>query len=429
MALVISCTASPLVVAERLPLKAYTTADGLPHNLINKIVRDSRGFLWFCTGEGLSRFDGYSFTNYTTDDGLPHGEVTDFLEAKSGELWVGTDDGLVRFDPKGSRPDRVSGADKSDVGSSPMFDVVLSEDEDRRARSITVLLEGRDGTVWCGTRKSLYRLDRRNGRFVLLPVDLGLSSEPPTGRAILDLLEDRYGTLWIASLGWLRRRWPDGTVARYTRLDGLPDDNIHDLLEDRQGRLWVATRLRGLLLLHADGSHAPPVVLRNYRAGDGLTTDWIAQIVETRDGRFWIATNNGLAEFFPDTSGRNGRFHAYTQRSGFLYYGWNTLAEDSDGNLWLGSDEGTMKLSRDGFVGYGEQDGVLSANAVFEDLGGGVCFRASVFGNERASLFEGAVSRFPGSVAHYHTRYGRFERQRFTWLLPDALANAYIGWV
>ncbi|HYX40101.1 MAG TPA: two-component regulator propeller domain-containing protein, partial [Pyrinomonadaceae bacterium] len=50
--------------AERLPLKTYTTADGLAHNVINKIVRDSRGFLWFCTEEGLSRFDGYSFTNY-----------------------------------------------------------------------------------------------------------------------------------------------------------------------------------------------------------------------------------------------------------------------------------------------------------------------------------------------------------------------------
>ena len=44
--------------AERLPLKAYTTADGLPNNAINKIVPDSRGFLWFCTDEGLSRFDG-----------------------------------------------------------------------------------------------------------------------------------------------------------------------------------------------------------------------------------------------------------------------------------------------------------------------------------------------------------------------------------
>jgi len=47
--------------AERLPIKTYTTADGLAHNVVNRVVRDSRGFLWFCTREGLSRFDGYSF--------------------------------------------------------------------------------------------------------------------------------------------------------------------------------------------------------------------------------------------------------------------------------------------------------------------------------------------------------------------------------
>jgi ligand-binding sensor domain-containing protein len=50
--------------AERLPLKYYTVADGLPSNIINRIFRDSRGFLWFCTNEGLSRFDGYTFTNF-----------------------------------------------------------------------------------------------------------------------------------------------------------------------------------------------------------------------------------------------------------------------------------------------------------------------------------------------------------------------------
>jgi len=55
------------VTAERLPLKTYTTADGLGHNSIN-IVRDSRGFLWFCTFEGLSSFDGYTFTTYGRKD-------------------------------------------------------------------------------------------------------------------------------------------------------------------------------------------------------------------------------------------------------------------------------------------------------------------------------------------------------------------------
>ena len=93
--------------AERLPLKPYTTADGLAHNEINKIVRDSRGFLWFCTAEGLARFDGYSFTNYTTDHGLPHRNVTDFLETRGGEFWLGTNGGLVRFNPKGVPRGRV----------------------------------------------------------------------------------------------------------------------------------------------------------------------------------------------------------------------------------------------------------------------------------------------------------------------------------
>jgi ligand-binding sensor domain-containing protein len=48
---------SACVWGSQLPVKIYTTADGLSNNRINKIVRDSRGFLWFCTQEGLSRFD------------------------------------------------------------------------------------------------------------------------------------------------------------------------------------------------------------------------------------------------------------------------------------------------------------------------------------------------------------------------------------
>lgn len=70
----------PGVHAERLPIKTYTTADGLARNLINRIVRDSRGFLWFCTADGLSRFDGYSFTTYGMERGLPHPTITDLLE-------------------------------------------------------------------------------------------------------------------------------------------------------------------------------------------------------------------------------------------------------------------------------------------------------------------------------------------------------------
>ena len=63
--------APSLLDASRLPIKTYTTADGLARDYITCIEQDSRGFLWFCTAEGLSRFDGYQFTNYRVEQGLP----------------------------------------------------------------------------------------------------------------------------------------------------------------------------------------------------------------------------------------------------------------------------------------------------------------------------------------------------------------------
>src|SRR5437762_5790365 len=126
--------------AERLPLKAYTVADGLPNNIINKIVRDSRGFLWFCTAEGLSRFDGYAFTNYGVDQGLPHAIVNDFLETSKGELWVATNAGLVFFNPRGEATAGVVLANQTS-GPPPMFTVVVPEDDDRQPRAGTVRYE------------------------------------------------------------------------------------------------------------------------------------------------------------------------------------------------------------------------------------------------------------------------------------------------
>jgi ligand-binding sensor domain-containing protein len=275
---------SPFVSAQQLPLKGYTTADGLAHNGINRIVKDSRGFLWFCTEEGLSRFDGYTFTNYGVEQGLPHRTVTDFLETQAGEFWLATYGGLVRFNPHGAPGSRIVYANEyanETASPAPMFTVVGPEDERHYARAVSALLETRDGSIWCGTWKRLYRLERRGGTFALLPVDIGTESLKQI--AITDLLEDRYGSLWVATGGYgLFRRRPDGSATLYTHRDGLPDiyNHVHDLLEDHQGRLWVATRNGGFYRVVADGSHAPPVVaeaynqrnifdLRNFRGSGG----------------------------------------------------------------------------------------------------------------------------------------------------------------
>ena len=53
-ALIVMMAAVPLH-AEHLPLRNYRNADGLPHERVKCIERDSAGFLWFCTVEGLAR--------------------------------------------------------------------------------------------------------------------------------------------------------------------------------------------------------------------------------------------------------------------------------------------------------------------------------------------------------------------------------------
>src|SRR5262245_4227215 len=91
-----------VVWAERLPIKTYTIADGLAQDNVLRIRRDSKGFLWFCTAEGLSRFDGRRFTNYGVEHGLPSRIVYDLLETRDGHYWVATSRGLCRFNPDAS---------------------------------------------------------------------------------------------------------------------------------------------------------------------------------------------------------------------------------------------------------------------------------------------------------------------------------------
>jgi ligand-binding sensor domain-containing protein/signal transduction histidine kinase len=416
--------------AQSLSIKAFATADGLAHNTVHRIVRDSRGFLWFCTGGGLSRFDGYVFTNFGTEQGLPDASVTDLLETRAGEYWVATAAGLARFDPRG-RPDRGVRSENAATTPSPMFAVVAPENGDRRGRAITVLLEGADGTIWAGTNDGLYRLERSKGLGSLRSVDVHIPNEFPQQRIITDVLEDARGSLWIATPAGLYRRWPDGTSARYTTTDGLPNDYLSDLLQDHEGQLWAGTLQDGFFGFSADASHAAPVVTRRYSypgpSHGGLPTTWVNQLLETSDRRFWITTARGLVEFSPAADERH-RFRAYAERNGLTDYNVTAITEDLDGNLWLGTtSSGAMKVTRGGFTTYGKKDGIETLNAFFEDRAGDLCFKGSVLGDARTSVFEGAIlDLVKGEQAAFYTRMGCFDGEKFNWFKP--LGVTRFGW-
>ena len=71
-------------------LRHYGVADGLAHGAVLSIYQDRKGYMWFSTREGLSRFDGYNFVNYGERDGLEQQLINDVTEDKQGRIWVAT---------------------------------------------------------------------------------------------------------------------------------------------------------------------------------------------------------------------------------------------------------------------------------------------------------------------------------------------------
>lgn len=75
----------------------YTIDEGLPSNTVYDIIQDSRGFIWIGTDAGLSRFDGYEFTNYSLEDGLPDVEILKFFKDSYDRIWMYTFNGKIGF--------------------------------------------------------------------------------------------------------------------------------------------------------------------------------------------------------------------------------------------------------------------------------------------------------------------------------------------
>src|SRR5258706_2450613 len=380
------------ISAQQLPVRTYTTADGLPRDLILRIVRDSHGFLWFCTGDGLSRFNGYEFTNYGVEQGLPHPIINDLLETRRGVYWVATNGGgVARFNPSSLRNEQPQ--------TRNLFTAFTVGDKPTSNR-VNFLYEDREARVWAGTDGGLFRLDETNGQAIFRRVSLNLG-ELESVLVVRALVDDKEGSLWVSTQGLgLVRRLPDGRTVRYKIQPSSLGDLVESLMFDPEGRLWIAHR-GGAALVVFKPDPAPEIAAGDqlltrtlaygsatrssdqrvrlpdspgeayrYTTADGLASDSVVGgIYQSADGRIWIGTDGGLT-VFSDVS-----FRSNTSAQGPSSKSIWREAEDRDGNLWLASATGAMKITWSGFTTFGNVDGLSNAQvrSVFESQHGELC--------------------------------------------------------
>jgi signal transduction histidine kinase/ligand-binding sensor domain-containing protein len=351
--LLLALSAISRAPAETLPLKHFTTSDGLAHDRVNRIVRDSRGFLWFCTGEGLSRFDGYQFKNYTRDDGLPHRTIYDLVETPEGNYWVATGDGLVLFNPQGTARrwrDFETKATPSD--ESLMFRAFHPQEVSgqKTVWSISRLHVDDTGTVWAAGARGLYRADKVGRDWKVQDAN---RQEWGDRYDFETVLKDRSGALWVAGTGGIYRILSSGKVQTVSR-----DLSIISLFEDRAGNVWAGTRgeREGGLHQFAYRGLEEPQLLHTFTTKDGLPADfWLNDLLETSDGTFWVAALTGLCERVKLADSGLPAFKRIWFASVIA------MEEDIGGNLWMGTESsGAVRLSRKGFETFEEKDGLRS---------------------------------------------------------------------
>jgi ligand-binding sensor domain-containing protein/two-component sensor histidine kinase len=336
-----------LLKSELLPIRTYTTADGLASDTIYRIVVDSRGFLWFCTPEGLSRFDGYRFITYGLDQGLPHAAINALIETRSGDHWIGTPRGLSRI---------------ATSGKSARF-INYRLGPEAAANNILALLETRRGEIWAATAAGLFEwTDPRNFRHREFR---GLERAE-----ISDMVEDPDGNLWIATRTGIYECGESGAVQNFTVKDGLPGNWVEMLLLDSKGRLWAALRT-GLALI-TRGATGGWSVEKVYSYNSGLVGPDVKALYEASDGTLWVGTSLGISRLRLGAS-ESPVFQTLTRAQGLSDRQITALAEDQAGNLWVGTESaGVMRINRLGFTTYLEQDGLTKDRvfSVFEDRTG-----------------------------------------------------------
>ncbi len=350
--------------------------DGLSQSTVKCILKDSRGYMWFGTRDGLNRYDGYKFTTFRRDrnnkESLSGNLITDLLEDRDGNFWVGTSDGLCRFDPLKESFKRYK------IGNSS-------------PRYIADLMEDSKGTIWAGTNNGLFRFNPEEKTFS------GYYHNPANPNSLTDsginkIIEDHKGNYWIATpkgLDHFNARTNTFTHYRHDPANkkSIGSGLVSSVYQDSKKRIWVATSENGISLYKPEDNSFIRFIHEPANENTISHNDVLC-FTEDVEGRLWIGTQNGGLSIFDYDKGRFKNYTTDITVPGSLGgISVHSLYTDNIGNVWIGTWAGGISLwSRYGekFEIYRRIPGLKSANvyAVTGDEAGNIWL-----GIEDAGLF------------------------------------------
>jgi ligand-binding sensor domain-containing protein len=344
----------------------YTTKDGLINNRINDILQDNRGFMWFATENGLSRFDGYEFINYRNifDDTLsiPGNTITSLAQDGNENLWIGTTEGLCRLSLKNGTIKRYMAQTENKntprtnhirkllyiksnntlwietlEGTLTSYHITENNWEHVSHTSVKqsyyryhTLFHDSNENIWLGGRSTpLMRFDIKNKTIRTINA-LGFEKESKRDNDIGDIIETKNGEWFVVGLDGIYQFFPE--TEKFNR---IYTTSTYSISEDSDGFVWFGTG-NGLVSLNTITKEFS-IYRNNQNNALSLINNHVNKVYIDRVGNIWIGTRNGISLL----SKKNSHFSYYYNIPNYdLSLSSNSvtsLAQSKEGELYIGT--------------------------------------------------------------------------------------------
>ncbi len=226
------------------------------------------------------------------------------------------------------------------------------------SNAISDLRFGSEGFLWIGTDVGLVRFDGYEMKNFNL-----LNTPEIKANMILNLFEDKKGTLWASNGTGGIIQYNKGKFRRFGIENGLPENNCSGIVEDENGKLWIGTRGGGLAVL--DDSILLAVKLKNK-----LPSNRITAVANDKNGTIWIGMNDkGVAKKL------GKEFVVYNELDGLPSKFVFDLFVDSLNRLWVIFFDGAVIIENGKIITpeYLKPFEHLAITSIAEDSRGRVC--------------------------------------------------------
>lgn len=290
--------------AQEMSVRVFTVKDGLPSIFAWTAYQDKLGYLWVGSPYGLSRFDGKSFTNYGLADGLLDSRTASGFMDSRFRYWAATESGVVEF--KGNR-----------FVSYPVSD-------SQHINWICQVLETKKGEVWALTDKGIYQFNVNKWQKIKLY--RAIDSIAYNIVESSDGLYINYGDLVVL-------KKPDGTF----KMIGKPKPpRYYNTFTMSAGQIFISTQ-DGIYEIKDQQLVGLPGPLGRLKGNYVYFFD--------SKKRFWI----GRYKIGIEVTTLGDPTHLVPVIKPSIDFLPQAISEDNLGNIWVGSQNGLIRISEPGF--------------------------------------------------------------------------------